>query len=311
METQTNKPRPVVSVILPTQNRANKLKRAVQSVLGQTYRDYELIIVDDGSNDDTPDIASAFKDDRILFLRHQAALGAPQARNTALRACNGEYVAFLDDDDEWLATKLARQMSLFSKAPEKVGVVYTAFEQIEEDRKSNPVPKELSHRAGDIHAALLEGNFITLPSVMIRKKCLETIGLFDEEMPRLQDWEFLIRLSKQYHFMFINEPLLTIHCSKDSISGDDAALAEAMELILKKNFNDIKKNTKLLIRYYIIIANLLIFIGQITRARVSFIKAIKKRPWDIRITGAFLASFLGRDVYSAMLKMYKKNNCFR
>ena len=297
---------PVISVIIPTRNRADKLKQAIESVLNQSYRNFELLIVDDSSNDNTTEIANSFKDSRISFLQHHAAMGASAARNTALRTCKGEYVAFLDDDDEWLTTKLEKQMKVFSKAPPEVGIVYTAYWKIEKHHKSYMPTKDIIKKEGHVHDDLLEGNFIALPSVIIRKKYLDSVGLFSEQMPRLQDWDLFIRLSKKYQFIFIDEPLLINYCSKDSISSNDAALAEAMELILKKNFDDIKKNMKLLLKYYIIIGNLFVSIKKMKKARRYFANAIKKQPWNIKFLSAFLTTVLGQNTYFLILKIFQK-----
>jgi glycosyltransferase involved in cell wall biosynthesis len=285
--------------------------RAVQSILSQSYRNYELIIVDDASTDNTCEVVKTFTDGRISFLQHELPCGASAARNSALRVCRGQYIAFMDDDDEWFSTKLEKQMMVFSKAPPEVGVVYTAFRQINNGSESHAPLKNIPEKEGDVHAALLEGNFITLPSVIIRKECLEVVGLFDEQMPRLQDWDLFIRLSKKYHFIFIDEPLLIVHHSRDSISADDTALAEAMELILQKNFTDIEKDAGLLVKYYGIIGNQMISVGQMRKARSYFIEALKRNPWKIKFSGAVLVTFLGQSVYSAILKMYQKIKRFR
>src|SRR5262245_61054408 len=115
---------PAISVILPTYNRAALLPRAVQSAIAQTYQNFELIIVDDGSTDDTPTIIRTFTDPRIVGVRRSHA-GAAAAENAGLARARGQFIGFLDDDDEWLSGKLAAQMLAFTQAGPETGIVYT------------------------------------------------------------------------------------------------------------------------------------------------------------------------------------------
>jgi len=107
---------PTVSVIIPTYNRAHLVGRSIQSVINQTYQDFEIIVVDDGSTDNTEDIIKEFqkKDKRIKHIKHNKNKGGSAARNTGIRAARGEYIAFLDSDDEWMPTKLEKQTSYFN-----------------------------------------------------------------------------------------------------------------------------------------------------------------------------------------------------
>ena len=115
---------PLVSVIVPTRNRANLVARAIQSVLDQTYRHIECIIVDDGSSDETRQVVEEFTDERLVYLRHETQRHASAARNTGIAYSRGELIAFLDDDDEWMSRKLEKQVELLLSLHEKVGMVY-------------------------------------------------------------------------------------------------------------------------------------------------------------------------------------------
>ena len=114
---------PTVTVVIPTYNRANLLGRSIRSVIGQTYGDFELIIVDDGSTDSTAEIAASFDDERVKYIRREQNGGVGAARNTGIKAAIGKFVAFNDHDDEWLPDKLERQMKIFKTLPSHVGVV--------------------------------------------------------------------------------------------------------------------------------------------------------------------------------------------
>jgi len=140
-ETQASKSGdPIVSVIIPTYIRAHVLAKAIQSLLNQTYQDFEIIVVDDGSIDNTEEVVKSFNDPRIRYIRHKENCGGSAARNTGIRAAYGECIAFQDSDDEWLPEKLEKQMQVFENAPAEVGVVYTGFRRIQGRSKAGSEP---------------------------------------------------------------------------------------------------------------------------------------------------------------------------
>jgi glycosyltransferase involved in cell wall biosynthesis len=118
---------PTVSIIIPTYNRSRLLARAVKSVLNQTYQNFELIIVDDASTDNTEEVVGSFNDERIKYVRHEKNKGEAVARNTGIKAARGEYIASHDSDDEWLHEKLAKRIRAFENCSPEIGVVYTAL----------------------------------------------------------------------------------------------------------------------------------------------------------------------------------------
>lgn len=152
-----------MSVIVPTYNRAHLVGRAIQSVLNQTYRDLEVIVVSDGSTDHTREAVMSFADPRIRFLESDMARGASATRNAALGICRGEYIAFIDDD-EWLPRKLEKQMKAFEIAPPEVGFVYTRFWKVKDRTKIYVLLPKMKKKEGAIDKALLQGNFIALQS---------------------------------------------------------------------------------------------------------------------------------------------------
>ena len=198
---------PDVSVIIPTYNRAELLKRAIQSVLHQTYQDFDIVVIDDASTDDIRGMVESFNDDRIHYIRHGSNRGPSASRNTGIRATKAKYIAFIDSDDEWLPEKLEKQLAIFETASERVGVVYTAFWRIAEQGQTYFPWLNMSQRGGDIHDALMNENFITTSVVVIRRDCFEKTGMFDEGFPMWEDWELWIRVSKHYQFRFIDEAL--------------------------------------------------------------------------------------------------------
>jgi glycosyltransferase involved in cell wall biosynthesis len=299
-----DKKNPTVSVILPTYNRAKLIDRAIKSILGQTYQDFELIIVDDGSNDNTKDFVNAFDDRRIRYVRHEENKGANAARNTGIAMARGGYVAFQDSDDEWLPEKLEKQMQIFKNT--SVGVVYTGFWRIKGNEKIYIPSPTIEQKEGNIHHRLLHGNFVTTQAAVIKRECFNKAGLFDESLPRLQDWELFIRISKHYLFKCVDEPLVISYFTSKSISANQEALISAHLYILEKHYDDLKMDNKLLAYHHFNIGNLLYLSGDFDRGKTFLRKALRTDPLNFKYLGAVLASMLGKDVYRYATEFYKK-----
>ena len=171
---------PKVSVIILTYNRARYLQRAIRSVLDQTFQDFEIIIVDDASTDETPKVVKAFQDPRICYVRHQINQREAGSRNAGLQKSRGEYIAFLDDDDVWLSQKLAHQVALLDTSPLIVGAVYASFLKIDGETEKVLGPW-IAEKRGNLYRDLTEQNWIGIPStVVVRRQCFDTVGLFDK-----------------------------------------------------------------------------------------------------------------------------------
>lgn len=296
---------PRVSVIIPSYNRAHLIGRAVQSVLNQTYKDFEIIVVDDASTDNTEKVVKSFSDERIRYAWHKENRGGAAARNTGIKIAQGDYIAFLDSDDIWLPEKLEKQIQVFKDASLKVGVVYTGFWRIEGDKKTYIPSSKITQKQGDIYQSLLKRNFIGTPTAMVRKECLLRAGMFDEYLPRLQDWELWIRISKRYHFKCINEPLVISYYQPASISNNQSALIRARELILKKHFEDLKKDRELLAKHYYGIGAVLCSNGELRQGRSYLIKAAKVYPLNIKILLHTFISLLGEATYNMIVQVYE------
>src|SRR5581483_9476839 len=163
-----------VSVIILTYGeRANLLQGALRSVQRQSYQDFEIVVVDDGSRGRTAEIVRHLGDPRIRYLRHPANRGEAAARNTGLKNSSGEYVAFLDDDDEWLPSKLEKQAALLDSSPERVGLVYTGFWRIHGCTR-DVLGRWIPDKRGNVYPAMCSEIWIRTPStVLVRRRCLE------------------------------------------------------------------------------------------------------------------------------------------
>lgn len=207
-----------VSVVIPTYNREGTIVRAIQSVQNQTYQNFEIIVVDDASTDHTREVIEGLKDDRIRYIRFPRNRGAGAARNTGVRAANGEYIAFQDSDDEWMPEKLEKQLISFEMNKE-AKLCYTRF-YYEEPKYMEWPSGEVSTEAlsGEIFDRLLFGNLIGGPTIMIRKECLEERDAFVPELRALEDYEFVLRIAKKYKVSFVNELLVKAHYTEESVS---------------------------------------------------------------------------------------------
>lgn len=212
-----------VSVIIPTYNRAASIAASIQSVLDQTWQNYEIIVVDDGSTDDTRQVVEAFTDDRIRYIYLEQNSGPSRARNEGIRQARYDFIAFLDSDDEWLPQKLEKQMRLMLSAPEMVGLVYCRMRARQDDGKEIVCPR-LSLKKEQLEGKLLRnlvgGNVIGTPAMLIRRQCLEQTGGFDEGLKCLEDWELVLRIAEKWEFGFVDEVLVEVHFSEGSVSSN-------------------------------------------------------------------------------------------
>jgi glycosyltransferase involved in cell wall biosynthesis len=201
---------PRVSIIVPVFNRAQTVGRAVASAMAQTFADWELIIVDDGSDDDLAAATAAFPDERLRVLRHERNRGAAAARNTGIGAAHAPLIAFLDSDDEWLPAKLARQVDAIERAGPRLGALCTAF-RLQRTRTGHSEDRYPSAARG-WPAQLLDGCFVSPGTTLLaRRECFDTVGLLDESLARFEDWDWLLRLVEHYDFDCLPEILATIH----------------------------------------------------------------------------------------------------
>jgi len=308
------KANPTVSIAIATYNRAHLLKRAIQSILNQTYQDFEIIVVDDGSTENTEEVVKSFTDKRIRFIKHKENKGLSATRNTGIKAARGKYVAFQDDDDEWLPEKLEKQMNVFKNAQRKVGVVYTGFWRIEGDKKIYIPSREIQQKDGDIHKEILKGNFITAQAAVVKKECFQISGMFDEQIASRQDWELWIKISKDWYFKFIDEPLTIVYRIPDSISLRQKVAITGWKPILEKHLTEFKKDRKLLAKHYLRIGasfNLLDS-REFYEGRKYIFKAIRTWPLiNISYLIIALISLLGLAPYTKVVKLYRRIRIIR
>jgi len=209
-----------VSVIIPTYNRAALLGRAIESVLGQSHGDLELIVVDDGSDDGTEDLVRGYCDNRVGYLRLERNSGQSVARNAGARAARHELIAFQDSDDEWVEDKLRRHIDVLTGSPAEFGVTYSDMTRVWADgsRSYHGSPdmggNSLFREDGQHYRAYELG----IQATLMRRSVFERAGGFREDMRCFEDLELFIRLRRICRFRHITEPL-TIYYQTDGVSG--------------------------------------------------------------------------------------------
>jgi glycosyltransferase involved in cell wall biosynthesis len=199
-----NKQKPLVSVIIPTHNRAWVLKEAIDSVLAQDFKDFELIVVDDGSTDNTGQILDAY--DQDLIVLRQSNRGVSAARNRGITAAGGRLVTFLDSDDLWLPRKLSSQVDFFNSNPAAV-INQTEEIWIRNGERVNPKDR---HRkvSGMIFEQSLALCLVSPSAVMIKRSLFDEVGLFDESLTACEDYDLWLRISCRYPVDLIETPLI-------------------------------------------------------------------------------------------------------
>jgi glycosyltransferase involved in cell wall biosynthesis len=197
-----------VSVIIPAYNRAHCIQKTIDSVLLQSYKNFDIIVVDDASTDGTSVLFNNYKDDRVKYIKHDTNKGGAAARNTGVRHSSGEYIAFLDSDDLWLPTKLESQITLLEKKGNSFGLCYTWF--IIQDTEGNEIMKVNHRLTGQNNTALLEKNYIgTFSSVVIRRDIFLAVDGLDDQMKSCQDWDLFIRVNEVTNVCYVDEYLVS------------------------------------------------------------------------------------------------------
>lgn len=305
---------PFFSVIIPTYNRANILPETINSVLTQTFSNFEIIIVDNGSTDNTNEIVLGYHDPRVRYFR-QIGTGSPAGpRNTGIKLAQSKWICLLDSDDLWYRTKLEITKDHLDRYPDAV-FLYHPFDTMYRGKIVSLYPSSriIKRKNEDINRELLIRNFIGLLTVTVRKDVLEEFGGFDEN-PKLngaEDWDLWFRIATKYRFQFIEESLGIYRYHDQGFSKDlDERGKNWFEFISRHVLNNkeipegIKK--KSLSSYYLNFAERYYLRGNMKNAREYLKKAISKNPNDLHLFKLYLKTLLGyRIVESIRVFKYK------
>lgn len=294
-----------VSIIIPTYNRAMSIGRTIQSALNQTYKDFELIIVDDNSSDNIHEILSTYDDSRIKYIKHHTNRGAPAARNTGIKNSNGEFIALLDDDDEWLPQKLEKQIKLFDSTKKTVGMVYGGYEIVNNTGKV--VKTLLPSKKGDLFHVLLKSNVIGSPTNLIKRECFEKIHYCDESLKSCQDWDLWLKIAKNYEIEYVPEILARYNLSDSSISRNSDSVLIGHKQILSKYCFDIRKDRKIHTFHLQNIGIYYAYQQEYTQALKYLKMAFIVNPFNLKAIGRYLCiKILKKDVSEYFIEPISK-----
>ncbi|MBU1007661.1 glycosyltransferase [Candidatus Dependentiae bacterium] len=214
---------PKISVVLPTYNGLTRgfVTYAIESVLQQTYKNFELLIVDDGSSDDTRELCQKYLADHRVTYLHQKNSGVSAARNHGIKKSSGDYIAFLDDDDSWLPEKLEKQLSFVENlCDSQFGLCYTALEFMTKDGRKTGIIQS-HHAEKNIFREMLYENIVDCTSsVLVPRSVLDDVGLFQEHLSYAEDYDLWLRIAKKYHIYSIDEPLALYREHSNKLSSN-------------------------------------------------------------------------------------------
>ncbi len=303
-----------VSIVIPTYNRAELLERAVRSVLAQTYANLDIIIIDDGSTDDTREriISLQQTDRRIRTISLEANRGAQAARNTGIKTAIGEYIAFLDSDNEWLPQKIEKQLAHFTSQPSTPGVVYCGFSRLN-------IAQEVIHEykpeyRGYVYPMVLRNWLTDTSTIIVRREFLALIQGLNETLRAYHEWDLCIRLARECDFDFVPECLTIYHeHTQSSISKNLLVDAQGYQHVVEFYKEDIVRECgeKALSSHYLKTARLFIQAEQFDLARDYFHKSIQKDPLNTKAVLHYCATCLGWDIYKKFYSLRKREGAHK
>ena len=275
---------PLISVIIPTFNRASFISEAIDSVLQQSYQKIELLVVDDGSTDNTAEIMSRYTaDPRVRFFQ-QPNQGQSVARNLALQYAKGEFICCLDSDNRWLPGKLEKSLAVFKQHPE-VDIVYGDIVTIDENG-DEITRQNMPRYSGRITKYLFRDNCVSINTSMVRRKCFDEMGGMEVGRRRADDYELWLRFSTRYQYFYLPEYLAEYRVMKDQISTDKNGRFQSNEEILR-NFqkafptaltpDEFKEGW---CRFYTRKGRYLASVGRLKDAFREYRRALRHKPTD-------------------------------
>ena len=226
---------PLVSVIVPTYNRAEFIMESVGSVLNQTYKNLEIIIVDDASPDNTAEVIQAIDDDRVRYVCNEKNSGPAVSRNHGIDVATGDYLCFLDDDDNYLPHKIEVLLNELHGTPPAVGLAYSRVRYVINGEEKVGYPTTGS--SGDVYGEVLAGNWFHPNSTLIKKYA---VARYDETLPSWEDVDFHIQMVKNYHAIFVNNITCTYFMDDDrfGVSRKPRGFQDAFEIMEKRYFSE-------------------------------------------------------------------------
>ena len=315
---------PLVSVIIPCYNGEKFIGEAIESVLNQTYKNWELIIVNDGSIDNSKKIIDNYlSDKRIKYIKSKNNKGIPVTRNIGIKSSKGKYIAFLDQDDIWMKKKIEKQLNLFSKKNEKLGLIFGDILNINSEGKkikeikpqisNNNIMEILKSNKIEIMRTLYLRDYIPFITVMVNKAVFAKIGLLDESLlGGADDYEFCLRLAGNYKIIYMNEILAKKRVHKGNFSRLDRFFPNEIKISEKiaEIFPYLEKYKKRRLgSAYYACGRFYQTKGELIKSREKFVKAIFYNPWQWKYYIAYLLSYCERmeNFLTSLFRSINKN----
>jgi len=293
-----------VSAIITTFNRAELLRAAIASVLGQTFHDFELIILDNSSADHTPAVLADLNDPRVRCVTHPP-LTIAQSRNLGLREARGEFVAFLDDDDEWLPRKLECQLARFEQGPATLGLVYGGFVRI--DASGREFETHRPRLRGKVRTALLwqkDAFTGSASNPMMRTGAVRAVGGFDGSLVTSEDWELYLRLAEHYDVGDVSDVVVRIRTHPGARLGDRIGEAQKVEEMVLGRYGP-EMDPRLKSFYLRKIGGKLLRLGAARDGRARLLQAIRADPLNPLGYVQYGLSYAGPAAYERIHRWYK------
>jgi glycosyltransferase involved in cell wall biosynthesis len=293
---------PRVSVIIPSRNRPLLLLNTIESVLVQTFKDLEIIVVDDGSDVPLNPLLVEKFGEQVVCVRHEHSCGAPAARNAGLKRAKGDFIAFLDDDDIWLQEKLEKQIDAFSQLGEEIGVVYCGYDFWVDGEVVER--KNEYHESTDLSQIALMKCPIGSPTPLIRRFYLDQVDGFDLALPACQDWDLWVRLSKVCSFFPVRESLAQYRVHGQQISTDISRQISARRMLVEKYQEEYAVYPKVLSAHFRRLGSLCVLTGQCKEARFYFWQSIQSDKSNLGSWLHLILQFCGKWLDKFLIDKY-------
>lgn len=294
---------PLISVIIPAYNRANFIERCLNSVLVQSYENLEILVIDDGSTDSTGSRMKNHPDKRVIYIKHPENRGVPSARNTGIRAARGEYINFLDSDDEIYPKKIEIQLNRLRVLPDSYGLIYCGYSGIMNTTKENFIDI-LPQEYHNICDTLLRKNVFAVHTPLTRKICFDKCGLFDESLVGCEDWDMWIRISQHYKLTFVSDVLAKFYIHGEQKSTNLKNKIQARKNIVAKHKTVLERKRSIYSYHLRRIGSLCSLDGNVTEGRRYLLKSVLVNPANFGSYLHLVLSVLSANVHRKVIKKY-------
>lgn len=299
----------LISIVIPVYNREHLILQSIESVLSQSYKNIEVIIVDDASTDKTEEVVCAINDTRINYFRQNVNKGPSVARNLGVKKAKGELIAFLDSDDEWYADKLEKQVKIFSELDDDFAAVFCNYETMDITTKEKLGECVINV---DVCDNFRNGNNFKTPSpctMLIKTEAYKNVNGFDERLKANEDTELAIKLCKRFKLYLQNETLVKVTRNHDSLMGNAENYAHAREIIIDEHKNYLNKN--ITFRLARMTADFYLMTNKASDAKRLLWKALKSKPLNIKtIIKLILVFLVPQKMSKRTIALYKTTDTF-